>query len=331
MGKLAAAVVAALVVIVALIGAAGAGVASILGAGDTGATSTLCGTGSAGVGADLGDGEKLTATQLANARVIYQVGVKMGIPAYGEQIAIATAVQESRLQNLDYGDRDSLGLFQQRPSQGWGTPAELTDPVYASGKFYQALQDVANWQSLQLSAAAQAVQRSAYPDAYAQWQSVAGRLVASFAGTAGPCPTTGTAAVSSGYSIPPGTPPQVTVAIEYALAQLGKPYVYGGTGPAGYDCSGLVMQAYASAGIRLPRTSEQQALVGMPVAPGDLKPGDLVFSAGSDGTPQAPGHVGMYLGAGYVIEAPHTGTEILIDSWETAWKSQTVAIRRIVY
>ena len=332
MGKLAAAVVAGLVVIVALIGAAGAGVASILGVGDTGGTSTLCGTGSAGVGTDLGDGEKLTATQLANARIIYKVGVQMGIPAYGEQIAIATAVQESRLQNLDYGDRDSLGLFQQRPSQGWGTPAELTDPVYASGKFYQALENVANWQSMQLSAAAQAVQRSAYPDAYAQWQSVAGRLVASFAGTAGPCPTTtGVAAVPSGYSIPPGTPPQVTVAIEYALAQLGKPYIYAGTGPEGFDCSGLTMEAYLAAGIRLPRTSEQQALVGTPVAPGDLKPGDLLFSAGAGGTPQAPGHVGMYLGDGYVIEAPHTGAEILIDLWETAWKSQTVAIRRIVH
>lgn len=331
MGKLAAAAIAALVLVIVLIAAAGAGVASVLGLGDAGGSSTLCGTGSAGVGTDLGDGEKLTATQIANAHTIYQVGAQLGIPAYGEQIAIATAIQESRLQNLDYGDRDSLGLFQQRPSQGWGTPAELTDPVYASTKFYQALEDVANWQNLALTVAAQDVQQSAYPDAYAQWQTVAGQLVATFAGTTGPCPDSETAtAIPPGYSIPPGTPPQVVTAIDYALAQLGKPYIYGGTGPTGYDCSGLVMEAYLAAGIQLPRTSEQQALVGTPVNPNALEPGDLLFAAGSDGTPQAPGHVGMYLGDGYVIEAPHTGTTISIDSWKTAWKPQTVAIRRIV-
>ncbi|WP_034261846.1 C40 family peptidase [Actinospica robiniae] len=331
MGKLAAAAIAALVLVIVLIAAAGAGVASFLGLGDAGGNSTLCGTGSAAAGTDLGDGEKLTATQIANAHTIYQVGVQMGIPVYGEQIAIATAIQESRLQNLDYGDRDSLGLFQQRPSQGWGTPAELTDPVYASTKFYQALDDVANWQNLALAVAAQDVQRSAYPDAYAQWQNVAGQLVATFAGTTGPCPSTNAAtAIPPGYSIPPGTPPQVVTAIDYALAQLGKPYIYGGTGPTGYDCSGLVMEAYLAAGIQLPRTSEQQALVGTSVDTDALKPGDLLFAAGSDGTPQAPGHVGMYLGDGYVIEAPHTGTTVSIDSWDSAWKPQTVAIRRLI-
>lgn len=331
MGKLAAAAISALVLVIVLISAAGAGVASILGLGDAGGSSSLCGTGSAGIGTDLGDDEKLSAVQIANARTIYQVGVQMGIPAYGEQIAIATAVQESRLQDLDNGDRDSLGLFQQRPSQGWGTPVELTDPVYASTKFYQALEDVANWQSLALTVAAQDVQQSAYPGAYAPWQTVAGQLVATFAKTTGPCPSTATAtAVPPGYSIPPDTPPQVIAAIDYAVAQLGKPYVYGGTGPAGYDCSGLTMGAYLAAGIQLPRTSEEQALVGTPVNPNALEPGDLLFAAGSDGTAQAPGHVGMYLGDGYVIEAPHTGATISIDSWETAWKSQTVTIRRMV-
>lgn len=330
MGKLAAGAIAALVLVVALIGAAGAGVASVLGLGDAGGTSDICGTGSAGVGTDLGGGEKLTAAQVANARTIYQVGVQMGIPVYGEEIAIATAIQESRLQNLDYGDRDSLGLFQQRPSQGWGTPSQLTDPVYASTKFYQALENVANWQDLKLTIVAQDVQQSAYPGAYEQWQNVARALVATFAGTADACPATTGGAVPAGYSIPPGTAPQVRAAIDYALAQLGKPYIYGGTGPQGYDCSGLVMEAYLAGGIQLPRTSEQQALVGTPVSPADLEPGDLFFAAGSDGTPQAPGHVGMYIGAGYVIEAPHSGTTISVDSWETAWKPQTVAIRRII-
>jgi cell wall-associated NlpC family hydrolase len=329
--KIAAALVAALVMTVVLIGAAGAGVASMLGLGDAGGTGTVCGTGTAGVGANLGDGETLTAAQVANAQVIYQTGVGLGIPAYGEQIAIATAIQESRLQNLDYGDRDSLGLFQQRPSQGWGTPAQIMDPAYAATKFYQALQAVANWQSLQLTVAAQDVQESGYPDAYAQWQTIAGQLVATFAGTTGPCPTqNGSTAIPAGYTIPAGTPPQVATAIEYALAQLGKPYIYGGIGPQGYDCSGLVMEAYLAAGIHLPRTSEQQALVGTAVNPDDLEPGDLLLAAGSDGTAQAPGHVGMYIGDGYVIEAPHTGLSIMIDSWESAWKPQTVAVRRIV-
>lgn len=333
MGKIAAAAVAALVLLVVMIGAAGAGVTSLLGAGDAGGDSTVCGTGTAGVGTNIGDGETLTAAQVANAQIIYQTGVQLGIPAYGEEIAIATAIQESRLQNLTTAvDHDSLGLFQQRPSAGWGTPAELTDPIYASTKFYQALEQVANWQSLPLTVAAQDVQDSAYPSAYAPWQSVSAMLVATFAGTAGACPTSsGASAMPAGYTIPPGTPPQVVTAIEYAINQLGKPYIYGGVGPQGYDCSGLTMEAYLAAGVQLPRTSEEQALVGTPVASAaDLKPGDLLFAAGSDGTAQAPGHVAIYAGAGYVIEAPHTGLSIMVDSYATAWAPQVTAIRRII-
>jgi cell wall-associated NlpC family hydrolase len=334
MGKIATALIAALVLVVVLIGAAGAGAASLLGLGDSGGTGTVCGTGSAGVGTDLGDGEKLNASQIANAQTIYQVGVQLDIPAYGEEIAIATAIQESRLQNLTTAvDHDSLGLFQQRPSAGWGTPAELTDPVYASTKFYQALQQVANWQSLALTVAAQDVQHSAYPDAYAPWQTIAAKLVATFAGTTGTCPTTnaGASALPAGFSLPPGTPPQIVTTIEYAINQLGKPYIYGGVGPQGYDCSGLVMEAYLAGGVHLPRTSEEQALVGTPVtSAANLEPGDLLFAAGSDGTAQAPGHVGIYIGDGYVIEAPHTGLDIMVDSDPSAWAPQVVAIRRII-
>ena len=116
-----------------------------------------------------------------------------------------------------------------------------------------------------------------------------------------------------------------------AINQLGKPYIYGGVGPQGYDCSGLTMQAYLAAGVQLPRTSEEQALVGTPVASAaDLKPGDLLFAAGSDGTAQAPGHVAIYAGDGYVIEAPHTGLSIMVDSYATAWAPQVTAIRRII-
>jgi hypothetical protein len=92
-------------------------------------------------------------------------------------IAVATAIQESSLNNLDQGDRDSLGLFQQRPSQGWGTPSQLTDPVYATNAFIDTLIKIHSWQTMPLSRAAQAVERSALPGAYAQWEQAAGALV----------------------------------------------------------------------------------------------------------------------------------------------------------
>ncbi|MFI7598227.1 hypothetical protein [Actinoplanes sp. NPDC049681] len=110
------------------------------------------------------------AEQLANARTIVSVGAERRIPARGQVIALATAMQESGLRNLSGGDRDSIGLFQQRPSQGWGTPAQIGDPVYAAGKFYDKLATIRGWQTMPLTEAAQAVQGSAYPDAYAKWE-----------------------------------------------------------------------------------------------------------------------------------------------------------------
>jgi hypothetical protein len=125
--------------------------------------------------------------QLADATTIYQVSVTLGLPMYAAQIAIATALQESSLYNLNYGDRDSLGLFQQRPSQGWGTPAQIMDPVYASTKFYEALVKVQNWQTIPLWQAAQSVQRSAFPYAYAKWGYPAGYLASSVSGALDQC------------------------------------------------------------------------------------------------------------------------------------------------
>jgi hypothetical protein len=110
------------------------------------------------------------AEQLANARTIVSVGTKRRIPARGQIIALATAMQESGLRNLAGGDRDSIGLFQQRPSQGWGTPAQIGDPVYAAGKFYDKLATIRGWQTMPLTEAAQAVQGSALPSAYAKWE-----------------------------------------------------------------------------------------------------------------------------------------------------------------
>jgi cell wall-associated NlpC family hydrolase len=102
-------------------------------------------------------------------------------------------------------------------------------------------------------------------------------------------------------------------AIEFALGQLGKPYQWGAAGPDAYDCSGLVYAAYAAAGIQIARTTFEWRLDGPQVPLSQIQPGDLLFSAGGDGTPANPGHVVMYLGAGQIIQAPQTGQDVQID------------------
>jgi hypothetical protein len=109
----------------------------------------------------------LDPEQAGYAAVISAVAVQRELPARAASIATATAMQESKLRNLSYGDRDSVGLFQQRPSQGWGTRRQLLDPVYATNAFYDVLVKVEGYQSLPITSAAQRVQRSAYPSAYA--------------------------------------------------------------------------------------------------------------------------------------------------------------------
>ncbi|OKI25541.1 hypothetical protein A6A07_30155 [Streptomyces sp. CB03911] len=108
--------------------------------------------------------------QIPNAKAIQVTGVAMRIPVRGQIVVLATTPQESGLRNIGYGDRDSLGLFQQRPSQGWGTPEQITQPVYASTKFHESLKKVNGWESMTVT---QAVQRSGFPDAYAKWEPLA--------------------------------------------------------------------------------------------------------------------------------------------------------------
>ncbi|MGJ9421148.1 hypothetical protein [Aeromicrobium sp. CF3.5] len=105
-----------------------------------------------------------------------------GLPPRATTIAIATAFQESKIRNIDYGDRDSLGLFQQRPSQGWGTPEEILDPVYSIGAFYDGLQMIDGYEELEITDAAQQVQRSAFPLAYADHEDNARALASSLRG-----------------------------------------------------------------------------------------------------------------------------------------------------
>jgi hypothetical protein len=116
--------------------------------------------------------------QAENAALIAAVSIERGLPARAASIALATAFQESKLYNIEYGDRDSVGLFQQRTSQGWGTVAELMDPVYATNAFYDALVEIDGYREMEITEAAQAVQRSAYPDAYADHEED-GRALAS--------------------------------------------------------------------------------------------------------------------------------------------------------
>lgn len=152
--------------------------------------------------------------QMRNAAIIINVGKEMGLPPRAWVIAVATAMQESRLVNLGHlgtrNDHDSQGLFQQRPSAGWGTPAQVRDPEYASRKFYEKLKTVRGWQTTALTRAAQRVQRSAYPNAYAKHESTAAQIVNLLAdgaanravdSTAEVC-ATGTEIAASGYTNP---------------------------------------------------------------------------------------------------------------------------------
>jgi hypothetical protein len=130
-----------------------------------------------------GPSYEFTPEQAVNAATITAVGTGRGLPERAVTIALATALQESGLRNISHGDRDSLGLFQQRPSQGWGTPKEILDPTYAAGEFYKHLVKVRDYQDLPLTVAAQRVQRSGYPEAYAKHEPDAGLLAAALTGT----------------------------------------------------------------------------------------------------------------------------------------------------
>jgi hypothetical protein len=142
----------------------------------------------------------LTDEQARNASLIAAIAVRRGMPAHAATIGLATALQESKLYNLKGGDRDSLGLFQQRHSQGWGTPRQILDPVYATNAFYDALEKVSGWTTLPVTQAAQEVQRSGYPEAYAVYERDARALASALTGYSG-------AAFWCHLPAPDGSPP----------------------------------------------------------------------------------------------------------------------------
>ncbi len=288
--------------------------------------------------------------QVAVAAAIIDKGSSLGVPERGILIALMTAMQESRLRNLPYGDRDSVNPFQQRPSQGWGTREQLMDLGYAISAFYggptgphaddgdpPGLLDISGWQDMGLGQAAQAVQRSAYPSLYAPWEADARELLASLG-------TEGTCAGGAGS----------TAIVVHAEKWLGTPYVWGGgslTGPSygfgtgggtlGFDCSGLARYAvHHGAGVTLDRTAQSQLagqeghLLFEDLPPGQasmdnalrvLRPGDLVFMSRCAGCTAY--HVVIYKGDGQVVHAPKPGDVVKITSL-SAWSGQYLSAKR---
>jgi len=248
--------------------------------------------------------------QLSNAQIIAPVGADRGIPARGQIIAVAAAIGDSGLRNLGQlgAVGQPLGLFGRRPGTGWGSPAQLIDPVYAAGMFFDKLVTVPHWQTRTLADAAQAVEHSTHPGAYARWEPDATAIVAKVDTTTVGCNggdglTDAAERLPAGFSLSPDAPYSVGVAVWWALGQLGTPYHFGG------DCT--------------------DPHAGTPVAGiADLKPGDLVFIPGSDGTMADPGHVGMCIGHGLLIQAPHTGDTVKLTHIQ-AWAAQIATIRRV--
>jgi hypothetical protein len=169
----------------------------------------------------------LDEEQLANAATIIEVGRSRGVPPRGWVVALAAAMKESSLRNLPYGDRDSAGLFQMRPSLGWGTFAQVTDPTYAATAFYggpdvppdnAGLLDVAGWQRVGVAEAAQAVERSAYPGAYTRWVDEATRLVTELGGEKLECsPPTTSSCPPSGLAVETGLTPDAVLVVRCAV------------------------------------------------------------------------------------------------------------------
>ncbi|MGH3432105.1 MAG: C40 family peptidase [Thermocrispum sp.] len=250
------------------------------------------------------DARELDPEQRRTVAQIIAIGKERKLAPRAWQIAIQAGMTESGLRNVDHGDRDSLGIFQMRPSMGWGSPAEVTDPEYAINKFYSVLKGVPDWQRRRPGESAQAVERSAFPDRYHQWEAMAVRLVQNLGKVSD--------ATGCGEGVGTALPPsqKSAKAIEFAMAERGKPYVWGATGPDSYDCSGLMLRAFGSAGITLPRVSRDQYKAGAMLPIDKAKPGDLVFWAYDESNPATIHHVAMYLGDGEIVEAQQSGVPV---------------------
>ena len=167
----------------------------------------------------------LSVEQMGNAGTISAVAISRNLPERAVTISLATAMQESRLENLAGGDRDSIGLFQQRSSQGWGTPAQIADPVYATNKFLDKLVQIPGYAQLPLTVAAQDVQHSGFPDAYAQHEddatTLAGALTGRLPATLN-CTVNGVGAATAGAVSSDGMQPGATAVAKALTKDFGR-------------------------------------------------------------------------------------------------------------
>lgn len=283
-------------------------------------------------------GGTLSADQYANAKAIYAVARALTNGDQAPLDAITAAFDASDL-HLNSSNRPAgkIGLFGFGAGQSGASAAQLSSAASATALFIPELTRQQGWASAAPATVDAAVLGGAPAD-YSRFVTAAERLTATFANAAGSCAgdeslspaLVAAAGLPKGFALPADTPSAVRTAVTYALSKVGLPYIYAGVGPAGYDCSGLVMMSYKAAGIALERTTYQQVFEGTAVYSfSALKPGDLLFVMGSDAEGDLPGHVGMYVGDGYLVQAPHTGTTITVTPL-TAWESSIVAMRRIV-
>jgi cell wall-associated NlpC family hydrolase len=289
----------------------------------------------------------LDAAQAANAGAIVTATFAAAAESrQAAQIALMTAVAESGLHNYGpgVGGGGSVGLFQQIAADGWGTVAQEENPTDATQMFVRRLLTVPGWSTMPPWAAAQAVQRSGAGAAsdgaanYRPYWAAAGVYLAAIlddGNTAGSCgqgiprgvtgPDHG---LPAGYTIPAGTGPAHARVVGYALAQLGKPYVWGAAGPNSYDCSGLTMAGWATVGVALLHYTGDQQNEGAAVTVATLEAGDLVLVPGSDSPgPGVAGHVGLYLGFGLVLSAIDAQLGVAVQSWQTFVSGGLTALR----
>jgi cell wall-associated NlpC family hydrolase len=287
-----------------------------------------------------GVGGKLAADQFANGQEVYAVAYAQTGSDQAATDALTGALQASGLHLSPVGaPADAVGLFALRPSRGWGSPDQLRDPGYATAQFVASLTNLPDWSKLSAPAAAAAALRTGPPGDYAPYAAAAARLTSAFDTMANACARDDAlpsnlpiadVGLPKDFALPADTPAPVATAIAFALSKVGMWYQWGGVGNPSYDCSGLLQMAYKAGGVSISRTTFDQVNDGTPVySLSALHPGDLLFIAGSDGSASSPGHVGMYVGEGYLVQAPHTGAKITVSTL-ASWSSGIVAMRNIV-
>jgi cell wall-associated NlpC family hydrolase len=290
------------------------------------------------INADVASSD-LSATQISNAASIVATGQRLGVPRQGWIVGIATAMQESKLDHTltpAQSDRDSAGMFQQRAA--WGPLSVRMDPTGSSEMFYsggragqRGLLDIGGWQLMSVTAAAQAVQVSAFPDAYAQWESLATSTVAALTSETDPgnpapagfdraVQSCGNDAAPAGWTALAGQSAGED-AVNAAARWIGTPYSWGGgtrngpsegfaqgAGTVGFDCSGLVLYAWwQAAQVELPHSSAAIASSTTPVPRSQIQAGDILSFATDGG---GVSHDGLADGRGGMVHAPGTGKDI---------------------